>query len=428
MELVGSVIISPTNYFDIEWLLPRHFYDHKNQKIWGVIIDLFLKGVALEITTIANNLQRRNLLKEGLDIMYLTQVAGQGAIMNHITHAQYIYDLAKKRQVASLFMKQFNQSIEKHTDIKTIVDETVSSLTDTFSDLESGEMRPAKSIIGETRERILGLKYGDIQEDVLHTGLSSFTIPNGLIIIAARPSMGKSSLCIQICNNLAVDKKIPVALFELEMSSEQVMRWILSQRTGINNENLSSGKLSDGDVDRLEEEVKKIEDAPLYVDDTAGMNVIQLRSKAMKLKKTHDIKMIVIDYLQLMGGVDAKGKIRNRENEVSEISRQLKILNKELGIPVIAISQINRGVESRTDKEPKLSDLRESGALEQDADLVAFLYRPSYYDIVEFEDGSSTDDIAQLIVSKFRDGKLKTYDLKFTPSNVCFKTIGLGKI
>ena len=426
-ELIGSIIITPSNYLDIDWLMADHFYDYKNKRIWEVIVSLFLKSVVPEITTIVNELDKLGYIDEELTPLYVTKVSGLGHIMNHIEHAQHIYDLAKKREASDIFMRAYSGAIEKHVDIKDTVDKAILKLTDIFSDIEKGEVVPVKRVISEARERILRLKYKEEKPDTLHSGMGTFIVPNGLVIIAARPSMGKTSFCIQLCNNLAVDQGIPIGLFELEMGSEQIARWMLSQRTEIANDRLATGEITEEEVQEIESEVAKIEKAPLFIDDTAGMNVIQLRSKALQLKREHDIRLVAVDYLQLMSGMETRGRIKNRENEVSEISRQLKILSKELNIPVVALSQINRAVENRSSKEPRLSDLRESGAIEQDADMVAFLYRPEYYDIDEFEDGTSTEGVAQLIVGKYRDGRLSTYDLKFIPERVTFKTMGLMK-
>ena len=424
-ELIGSVIVTPSNYLEVNFIRPKHFYDVKHTRIWEVIEDMFTRNVVPELTTLMNELNKKGYLKDGVDPVYLTQLAGVGVTMNHKQHAQHIYDLSKKRETAVLLNKGLNY-IDETADIKTVVDRINLRLTDMFSDLEEDRMNTAKYLVSEAREVILSRKYGESMPRLIHSGLSSFQIPNGMIIIAARPSMGKSSFCIQLCNNIAVNKKIPMALFELEMSSEQVLRWMIAQRTEIANERLITGKITDQEEKHMENHIKAIEDAPLWVDDSPGLNIMQLRAKALHLKRAHDIQVIIIDYLQLMSGVTSQGKIKNRENEVSEISRQLKILSKELDIPVIAVCQINREVEHRADKLPKLSDLRESGSLEQDADMVGFLYRAEYYGIDRFEDGSSTEGVAQLLIEKYRDGKLGTFDMKFMPNQVTFKTLPIG--
>ena len=200
---------------------------------------------------------------------------------------------------------------------------------------------------------------------------------------------------------------------------------MISQRTDIPNNRLIMGNITDQEEQEVERVVGEIEKAPLWIDDTPGLNVMQLRAKALKFKRAHDIQMIIIDYLQLMSGIMTAGKVKNRENEVSEISRQLKVLSKELDIPIVAVCQINREVEHRSDKQPKLSDLRESGSLEQDADMVGFIYRAEYYGLVEFSDGTSTEGVAQLIIEKYRDGQLSSYDMRFIPGQVTFRTIGV---
>ena len=424
-ELIGSVIITPSYYLDITFLRPHHFYDERHQSIWSCIEEMFQKNINLELVSLANLIRQKGLLKDSLDALYLTKVTASPTT-NYIQHAQHIYDLSKKRELAITLNKALDY-LDETADIKDVADRIALRATDLFADLEQDNLKKSSHLVKEARENILNRKYEEELPPLIHSGLGEFMIPKGMVIIAARPSMGKSSFCIQICNNIAVDKKIPVALFELEMSSEQVMRWMISQRTGIDNGRLQFGKITDDEEKHLEKEIGNIERAPLWVDDSPGLNVMQLRAKALQLKRAHDIKVLIIDYLQLMSGVTTQGKIKNRENEVSEISRQLKILSKELDIPVVAVCQINREVEHRSDKTPKLSDLRESGSLEQDADMVGFIYRPEYYGIDRFDDGTSTEGLAQLVIEKYRDGRLRTYDLKFISSQVTFKTLGLNE-
>jgi replicative DNA helicase len=246
--------------------------------------------------------------------------------------------------------------------------------------------------------------------------LTSVWQPSDLIIIAARPGMGKTAFVLSMARNMAVDYGHPVALFSLEMSSVQLITRLISSETGLSSEKLRTGKLEKHEWEQLSIKVKNLEKAPLYIDDTPSLSIFDLRAKARRLASQHGIKMIVVDYLQLMtAGGNGKGG-GNREQEISTISRNLKALAKELNVPVIALSQLSRAVETRgSSKRPLLSDLRESGAIEQDADIVSFIYRPEYYKIDEWDDEerSPTQGQAEFIVAKHRNGGLDEIRLKF---------------
>ena len=424
-SLIGAVLVSPDNFLQVNWLRSECFYEIDNGKIWDVICGLFSKGLALDLPTVSQELKKQGEGNE-LSINYVLELtnAGIGA-ENVLEFAQFIYDLHVKRDMHNFLIRKTDDFTNLAIDSEDILDEIVLKLNGLHENLYQTEALAIKEIIGSTRDRILRRKYGEEGVDDIDSGLAGLKIPNGLVILAARPSMGKSSLCIQLCNNIAIDQSIPVALFELEMSKEQIVRWILSQRTEIPNEKLRTGDITDEEESLIEKEIGKIEGASLFVDDTSGMNVIQVRSKAIKLRNKYGIKLIIIDYLQLMSGVESRGKIKNRENEVSEISRQLKVLQKELGIPIIAVAQLNRDVVNRADKIPRLSDLRESGALEQDADMVMFIHRPEYYGIDSIE-GRDTKGLAQLMIEKYRDGALDWKEVRFIPERVSFKNMGSG--
>jgi replicative DNA helicase len=234
-----------------------------------------------------------------------------------------------------------------------------------------------------------------------------------LVIVAARPSMGKTAFVLSMTRNMAVEHKAPIALFSLEMGGDQLVKRLISSETELGSEKLRSGRLEDFEWEQLNVKIKDLVEAPIYVDDTPGLSIYELRSKCRRLKAKYDISCVIIDYLQLMtAGADMRG---NREQEVSLISRQLKIIAKELDIPVIALSQLNRGVEQRTGdaKKPMLSDLRESGAIEQDADMVLFIHRPERYGITEDAEGNSLIGIADIIIAKHRNGAVGEIQLRF---------------
>jgi replicative DNA helicase len=232
-----------------------------------------------------------------------------------------------------------------------------------------------------------------------------------MIVIAARPGMGKTAFVLSMARNIAVDHGRPVAIFSLEMASIQLVQRLISSETEISSEKLRKGNLRDDEFAQLHARIGKLSKAPLFIDDTPALSVFELRAKCRRLKQQHNIELIIIDYLQLMTAGSDKG---NREQEISTISRSIKSIAKELNVPVIALSQLNRSVETRGgDKKPQLSDLRESGAIEQDADLVSFIYRPEYYGITEYEDGMPTHGVGEFIVAKHRNGALDSVKLSF---------------
>jgi replicative DNA helicase len=262
--------------------------------------------------------------------------------------------------------------------------------------------------LSQQTDGLTGVPTGFTALDRLTSGWQ----PSDLIIVAARPGMGKTSFTMAVARNAAIDYSKGVAFFSLEMSSLQLVNRLISMETEIPSEKLRKGQLQDFEWQQLHSQVDRLSNVPLFIDDTPGISIFELRAKCRRLKMQHDIQMIIIDYLQLMtGGGDNKG---NREQEISMISRGLKGLAKELNVPVIALSQLSRAVETRGgSKRPQLSDLRESGAIEQDADIVSFIYRPEYYDITEDEEGNSLRGIGEIIVAKHRNGALDSVRLKW---------------
>ena len=282
------------------------------------------------------------------------------------------------------------------------------------SETAQSHINQAKKRIEEiaNKEGLSGIATGFEKLDKVTSGWQ----PSDLIIIAARPCMGKTAFVLSMARNVAIDFGHPVALFSLEMSSVQLITRLISSETGLSSEKLRTGKLEKHEWEQLSVKVKDLEKAPLFIDDTPSLSIFDLRAKARRLKSQHDIKIIIVDYLQLMtAGGNGKGG-GNREQEISTISRNLKALAKELEVPVIALSQLSRAVETRgSSKRPLLSDLRESGAIEQDADIVSFIYRPEYYKIDEWDDDEqgSTKDQGEFIIAKHRNGSLENVRLKF---------------
>jgi replicative DNA helicase len=247
---------------------------------------------------------------------------------------------------------------------------------------------------------------------------------SNLIIVAARPGMGKTAFALALARNAAVDYKKPVAVFSLEMEAVELVNRMISMETGLESEKLRKGKLNEDDWQQLHKNISLLSDAPIFINDTPGLSIMEFRSIARRLKQQNDVSMILIDYLQLMrGSGDSKGL---REQEISMISRSLKAISKELKIPIIALAQLSRKVEETTDKRPLLSHLRESGAIEQDADMVCFLYRPEYYKITQDADGNSTAGLAQLIIAKNRHGALRDINLGFIAEQTKFHNLDMA--
>jgi len=314
----------------------------------------------------------------------------------------------------------FYKNIFSVADVFDLLDAAESKLYDVTQGNIKRSSETAQSLVTQakknieeisTKEGMSGVPSGFTKLDELTSGWQ----PSDLIIIAARPGMGKTALTLSMARNIAVGQRIPVAFFSLEMASVQLITRLISSETGLSSEKLRTGKLEDHEWKQLNVGVKDLETSPLFIDDTPSLSIFDLRAKARRLASQHGIKMIMIDYLQLMtaGG---SGKNGNREQEISTISRNLKALAKELNVPVIALSQLSRAVETRGgSKRPLLSDLRESGAIEQDADIVSFIYRPEYYKIDEWDDddASPTQGQGEFIVAKHRNGGLENIRLKF---------------
>jgi replicative DNA helicase len=314
------------------------------------------------------------------------------------------------------------ESYDETTDVFDLLDKAESKLYEVTQGNIKRSSETAQSLVIQAKKRIeeiankeglSGVATGFEKLDKVTSGWQ----PSDLIIIAARPGMGKTAFVLSMARNMAIDYNQPVAVFSLEMSSVQLITRLISSETGLSSEKLRTGKLEKHEWEQLSVKVKNLEKAPLYIDDTPSLSIFDLRAKARRLSSQHGIKLIIVDYLQLMtAGGGGKGGSGNREQEISTISRNLKALAKELSVPVIALSQLSRAVETRgSSKRPLLSDLRESGAIEQDADIVSFIYRPEYYKIDEWDDEerSPTEGQAEFIIAKHRNGSLENIRLKF---------------
>jgi replicative DNA helicase len=395
-----------------EMLRPESFYEPRHQKIFTAIRDLNLAEKPVDIMTVADQLARQGDLDIVGGAPYIVELSSQVASSAHIEyHARIIAQKSLARQLI-----QFASDIETKAFDETIdIDELMQHAEGSLFELSQKNMKKdytqidpvvtqAVKVIQEAAKNKDGLTgvptgYGKLDDK------TSGWQPSDLVIIAGRPAMGKTSFALSLAKNIAVDYQQPVAFFSLEMSNVQLVNRLISNVCEIQGSKILSGQLHPDEWERLDKQVNKLLGAPLYVDDTPGLSVFELRTKARRLVREHGVKLIMIDYLQLM---NANGmRFSSRQEEVSTISRSLKGLAKDLDIPILALSQLNRGVENREGvdgKRPQLSDLRESGAIEQDADMVIFVHRPEYYGLYQDEKGRDLHGMAQIIIAKHRKG------------------------
>ena len=420
--VLGAMLIDKKGVDEvIDILQPDAFYKTAHQKIFEAIFQLFQDSQPVDLLTVSSELRKKGKLETVGGEFYLVQLSQRVASSAHIEfHARIILQKFIQRSLIKISNEIIESSYKESTDVFDLLDEAESKLYDITQGNIKKSSESAQSLVIEAKKRIEEISKRDGLSGV-STGfekldkLTSGWQPSDLIIIASRPGMGKTALTLSMARNIAVTKQIPVAFFSLEMSSVQLITRLISAETGLSSEKLRTGKLADHEWQQLNVKVTDLEKAPLFIDDTPSLSIFDLRAKARRLSSQHGIKLIVVDYLQLMtAGTSIKSG--NREQEISTISRNLKALAKELNIPVIALSQLSRAVETRGGtKRPMLSDLRESGAIEQDADIVSFIYRPEYYNIDEWDDDerSPSEGQAELIVAKHRNGGLDNIRLKF---------------
>jgi len=420
--VLGAMLIDKKGLDEvIDLIQPDAFYKTAHQIIFEAIFQLFQDSQPIDLLTVSSELRKRGKLESVGGEFYLVQLSQRVASSAHIEfHARIILQKFIQRSLIKISNEIIESAYKDSTDVFDLLDEAESKLYDVTQRNIKRSSESAQNLVIEAKKKIEEISKRDGLSGV-STGfekldkLTSGWQPSDLIIIAARPGMGKTALTLSMARNIAVTKQIPVAFFSLEMSSIQLITRLISSETGLSSEKLRTGKLADHEWQQLNIKVTDLEKAPLFIDDTPSLSIFDLRAKARRLASQHGIKLIVVDYLQLMTA-GTSNKSGNREQEISTISRNLKALAKELDIPVIALSQLSRAVETRGGtKRPMLSDLRESGAIEQDADIVSFIYRPEYYNIDEWDDDERTpsDGQADFIVAKHRNGGLDSIRLKF---------------
>lgn len=422
-----------TNVIDI--LKVESFYKESHKVIFQAILDLFTESQPIDLLTVTTQLRKNGALEIAGGAFYITELTSKVASAANIEyHARIITEQSIKRELIRISGEIQKDAFEDTTDVFELLDKMEQSL---FEISEKNIRKNYSDMRSIMREAIIELEARKLQKDGLTGVPSGFTaldrVTSGwqksdLVIIAARPAMGKTAFVLSVLRNASVDHNRPVAIFSLEMSSVQLVNRLISSEAELDSEKIKKGSLADHEWAQLVHKTAKLSKAPLFVDDTPALSILELRAKCRKLKAQHDIQMVVIDYLQLMSG-DSKsgGQGGNREQEIASISRALKKIAKELSIPVIALSQLSRAVETRGgDKRPQLSDLRESGAIEQDADMVMFLYRPEYYGITEDENHQSTAGVGEVIIAKHRNGSLENVKLRFIGKYTKFTDLDSG--
>ena len=404
----------------IDILSPEAFYKEQNGRVYGAMMSLFNRSEPVDILTVTQELKRTSELEFVGGSYYVSALTNRIASSANIEfHARIVAQKYLQRELIRISTDTIKTAYEDSTDVFELLDETTKNI---FEILDSNVRKQHDKMSSLIAKAITEIESAANQQDGLLGIPSGFTaldrITGGwqksdLMILAARPGMGKTAFVVTMAKNAAVEFNKPVAIFSLEMSSLQLVKRLISSETEISQDKILKGNLDNHEFVQLNERIKKLSIAPLFIDDTPALSIFELRAKARRLKENQKVELIIIDYLQLMsGGPDSKG---NREQEISNISRGLKSLAKELEIPIIALSQLSRQVENRpgVSKRPQLNDLRESGAIEQDADMVMFIYRPEYYGLEIDENNEPTRGRAEVIIAKNRHGALKTVKLRF---------------
>ncbi len=421
--LLGSLMLDKDGIIKIaDTVSAEDFYDYRHKLIYESIMSLFQRSVSIDVLTVSNDLEEKKLLDKVGQASYLTTLVNSVPSAAHITYyANIVHKKGTLRKLIQSASEITNLAFGEEEEIEDILDKAEQKLFNISHTHLKQNFVPISSVLHDTFERIdelhrhrgklRGLPTGFIDLDKKLGGLQK----SDLIILAARPSMGKTSLALDILRYVSVNTKTPTGIFSLEMSKDQLVDRLLSAQSDVDFSKIRTGHLTDEDFEKLGEAMGALSEAPIFIDDAAGGNIMEIRTKARRLKSENDIGLIVVDYLQLMAGRSTE----NRVQEVSEISRSLKILARELNVPVLALSQLSRGVENRPDKVPQLSDLRESGSIEQDADVVMFIYREDMYKGGE----SNRPNIAEIHIKKHRNGPTGQVDLYFENTRTSFRNL-----
>ncbi len=419
ISVLGAVLQDPAALLKaLEVLRPADFYKEAHRKIFSGCIDLFDRNEPVDLVTLANELMRRKQLEEvggASTLSALVDAVPTAANVGY--HARIVKDKALLYALIQKATAVVSRAYADQDDVDEVLDWAEQQIFELSQDKISRSFVPVKSVLKGTfqlieklydrKSHVTGVPTGFKKFDEMTAGLQA----SELVVVAGRPSMGKTSFCLNVAQHAAITERIPVAIFSLEMSKEQLVQRMLCSVASVDSHKLRTGYLSDADWPRLTTGAGRLSEAPIFIDDTPGISLLEMRAKARRLKAEQGLGLVIIDYLQLISG---RGRIESRQQEISEISRSLKAMAKELDVPVVALSQLSRAVESRQPPRPQLSDLRESGAIEQDADVVTFLYRPAFYRTrKEDELDEPEDNTTEVIIGKQRNGPTGTVHLAF---------------
>lgn len=420
-SVLGAILIDKDSLIEIvEFLRPEHFYDPRNELVFEAMISLYQKNEPLDIITLSAELKSSGNYTKAGSKAYLSDLVNTVATSAHIErYARLVQQAATKRQLINIAARLTDDAYSEMIPVTQILDKTESDFFAITRGHVKGHFIPIKDALAESFDRIDELhKRGDSMRGV-PTGFKTLDSkfaglqPANMVVLAARPGQGKTAFCLNIASHITVAQKIPIGFFSLEMSKEELVDRLLVAQADIDAWRLKTGKLTDDDFQRLSTAMGTLSEAPLFIDDTPGITVLELRTKARRLQYEHGAKLFIVDYLQL---VNADRRYDNRVQEVSMISQAMKNIARELRVPIIVISQLSRAVEHRGgEKKPQLADLRDSGAIEQDADIVGFLYRPQ-----EDEVGVSNQAIVKFLCAKHRNGATFETDLIFKGDRMKF--------
>ena len=411
--VVGAVFINPEVYYDVaQFLSADDFYIHRHKWIWDAFTSLHEQRIPVDLLTVSDELDRRGQLSEVGGPAYLTSLVNQvPSSLNAESYGRIVESHSIRRKMINAANQIASIAYNEQTNVIDVMDEAEKAVFNVSERRLKHDLRPISSVLSEYYDRIddlakrpeefFGVPTGFIDLDKMLTGLQ----PSDLLIIAGRPGQGKTGFLLSVAKNAGLTHKKHVAIFSLEMSNEQVVQRLIAQETGIDSQRLRTGKLQENEWPLFTHSIEVFGDTHIYLDDTPAITPLQLRTKCRRLHMEFGLDLVIVDYLQLMGG-DTRND--NRVQEVSYISRNLKVLARELNVPVLAAAQLSRAVEQRSDKRPVLSDLRESGSLEQDADIVMFIYRPDQY-----EKETDKQNVAEIIVAKHRNGPVGSVELIF---------------
>jgi len=425
MSLLGAVLIDEEVLADAsEIVRVKDFYDKRHSVVFGAMMRLYEHHKPVDLLTLTEELKKKDQLEMVGGSAYLTELTNYVPTSAHAeAYAELVAQKAVRRRLIKASAEISEMGFDEDTTTQELLEKAEAELFSVSDQSLKQDLVSIESILTESFDRIEELHRNKGQLRGIRTGyrdLDNMTAGlqrSDLIILAARPAMGKTTLVTNLAYNVATIAKLPVLFFSLEMSKEQLIDRMLSDASGVDSWNIRTGNLSDDDFSKISEAMGEMAEAPIFIDDTPGLSVLEMRTKARRAAHDQPLGLIVVDYLQLM---QASGSYAgNRVQEVSEISRGLKLIARELNVPLIALSQLSRSVESRTPPIPQLSDLRESGSIEQDADIVSFIYRPGYYE----PDNPEVQNITDLIIAKHRNGPVGKVQLYFHPERLRFMSL-----